>query len=173
MKEHPGKSRPAKNNFLRDALYFLAFVILAQVAGIVGSLFTSGSVDTWYQEISRPPFTPPDWLFAPVWISLYFLMGISAYLVWKKGAEKKEVKTALAIFFIQLGLNSIWSILFFGLHWILIAFIEILFLWIAILFMMVKFYPLSKTAALIQIPYILWVSFAAVLNFSFAALNSF
>ncbi|MFW6123676.1 MAG: TspO/MBR family protein [Acidobacteriota bacterium] len=162
-----------ENSFLKNTLFFLFFVLIAQFAGIVGSFFTSSSIDTWYQEISRPPFTPPDRLFAPVWISLYLLMGISAYLVWRKRAEKKGAKTALVIFFIQLILNSTWSVLFFGMHLILLAFIEILLLWMAILFMIVKFYPISKTAALIQIPYILWVSFAAVLNFSFAALNVF
>jgi len=161
-----------KGSFLRNALYFLVFVIIAQLAGIIGSMFTSGSVDTWYKEISRPPFTPPSWLFAPVWISLYLLMGISAYLVWRKGTEKKEVKIALAIFFAQLVLNSIWSLLFFGLHLIFISFIEILVLWFVILFMIIKFYPISKTASLIQIPYILWVSFASILNFSFAVLNA-
>jgi tryptophan-rich sensory protein len=98
-------------------------------------------------------------------------MGISAYLVWKKGAEKKEVKKALVVFFIQLVLNSIWSLLFFGLQLILIAFIEILLLWIVLLFMIVRFYSVSKTAGLLQIPYLLWVSFAAILNFSFAVLN--
>jgi len=160
-----------KSSFLKNIFYFLFFIIIAQFAGIVGSLFTSSSVDTWYQEISRPPFTPPGWLFAPVWISLYILMGISAYLVWKKGAEKKEVKKALVVFFIQLVLNSIWSLLFFGLQLILIAFIEILLLWIVLLFMIVRFYSVSKTAGLLQIPYLLWVSFAAILNFSFAVLN--
>ncbi|MFO7980082.1 MAG: TspO/MBR family protein [Candidatus Aminicenantes bacterium] len=173
MDAYQNSPETGKNSFLKNALFFLLFVIMAQFAGIVGSFFTTGSVNTWYQDISRPPFTPPGWLFAPVWISLYLLMGISAYLVWKRRAEKKEVKTALMVFFIQLVLNSAWSILFFGLHWILIAFIEILLLWIAILFMILKFYPISRTAALIQIPYILWVSFAAVLNFSFAVLNSF
>lgn len=161
-----------RKSFLKHTLFFIAFIIIAQLAGVVGSVFTANSVNTWYKEISRPPFTPPNWLFAPVWISLYLLMGISAYLVWRKGAKKKEVKIALIIFFIQLILNSIWSILFFGLHLILISFIEILLLWFAILFMIIKFYPVSKIASLIQIPYILWVSFAAVLNFSFALLNA-
>jgi benzodiazapine receptor len=173
MSTYKKNSERGKNSFFRNAILFVSFIIVAQMAGIIGSIFTTNSVDTWYREISRPSFTPPNWLFAPVWITLYLLMGISAYLVWKKGANKKEVKTALILFFIQLVLNSLWSIIFFGLHLTLIAFIEIILLWFVILFMIIKFYSISKTASLIQIPYILWVSFAAVLNFSFAALNAF
>jgi len=169
----PKNNPQIAGSFLKEVLFFMAFIVISQAAGIIGSIFTSNSIRTWYVEISRPPFTPPNWIFAPVWISLYLLMGISGYLVWKKGARKKEVRIALILFFIQLALNSVWSILFFGLHLILAAFIEILLLWIAILFMIFKFWPVSKTAALIQIPYILWVSFAAVLNFSFAVLNVF
>ncbi len=166
-------SLKSQRPFLKKVMVLIGFIILAQLSGILGSFFTAESVNTWYKEITRPPFTPPNWLFAPVWISLYFLMGISAYLVWKKGTEKKEVKIALVIFLIQLALNSMWSVIFFGLHLILIAFLEIILLWIMILFMILKFYPISKTAALLQIPYLLWVSFAAVLNFSFAVLNVF
>ncbi len=173
MSTHQKSPEREKKGFLRNAFFLVSFIIIAQIAGIVGSLFTTNSVNTWYKEISRPSFTPPDWLFAPVWIILYLLMGISAYLIWKKGAHKKEVRTALILFFIQLILNSLWSVIFFGLHLTLIAFIEIVLLWFAILFMIIKFYPISRTASLIQIPYILWVSFAAILNFSFAALNVF
>ncbi len=172
MNTHNNSKRERKS-LLRNALFLVLFIIIAQMAGFIGSLFTADSVDTWYKEISRPSFTPPDWLFAPVWITLYVLMGISAFLIWKKGANKKEVKAALIIFFIQLVLNSLWSIIFFGFHLTLIAFIEIILLWVAILFMVIKFYSISKAASLIQIPYLLWVSFASVLNFSFAALNAF
>jgi len=166
-------SKRERKSLLRNALFLVLFIIIAQMAGFIGSMFTADSVDTWYKEISRPSFTPPDWLFAPVWITLYVLMGISAFLIWKKGANKKEVKAALIIFFIQLVLNSLWSIIFFGFHLTLIAFIEIVLLWVAILFMVIKFYSISKAASLIQIPYLLWVSFAAILNLSFAALNAF
>lgn len=172
MNTHNNSKRERKS-LLRNALFLVLFIIIAQMAGFIGSLFTADSVDTWYKEISRPSFTPPDWLFAPVWITLYVLMGISAFLIWKKGANKKEVKAALIIFFIQLVLNSLWSIIFFGFHLTLIAFIEIILLWVAILFMVIKFYSISKAASLIQIPYLLWVSFASVLNFSFVALNAF
>jgi len=166
-------SKKERKSLLKNALFLVLFIIIAQMAGIIGSVFTADSVTTWYKEISRPSFTPPDWLFAPVWITLYVLMGISAFLIWKKRDKKKEVKTALIIFFIQLVLNSLWSIIFFGFHLTLIAFIEIILLWVAILFMIIKFYPISRAASLIQIPYLLWVSFAAVLNLSFTALNAF
>ncbi len=173
MDVNQNSPRSEKKSCLRNGFFLVLFIIIAQVAGIVGSIFTANSVNTWYKEISRPSFTPPDWLFAPVWITLYLLMGISAYLVWKKGANKKEVKYALTLFFIQLVLNSLWSIIFFGFHLVLIAFLEIILLWFMILFMIIRFYSISKPASFIQIPYLFWVSFAAVLNFSFAVLNAF
>jgi len=142
-----------------------------QLAGIIGSFFTAPSISTWYAVLEKPFFVPPNWLFAPAWILLYFLMGISAYLIWIRGFEKKEVREALMFFTLQLILNTIWSVLFFGLLSPLWGFVEIIFLWLAILFTILKFYPLSRKAAYLLIPYILWVSFAALLNFSILMLN--
>ena len=144
-------------------------ILICQLAGIVGSIFTSPSIQTWYATLQKPVFTPPSWLFAPAWITLYTLMGISLYLVWNK--RDKRVKEAISIFFVQLVLNSIWSILFFGLQSPFLAFIEIIILWIAILFTILKFYRISKNAGLLLIPYIIWVSFALILNFSIWWLN--
>lgn len=146
-------------------------ILLCLSAGLIGSSITAENIPTWYATLNKPIFTPPNWLFAPVWTSLYILMGIAAYLIWRKGFENREVKIALGIFFIQLVLNAIWTPLFFGLHWLLFAFIEIVILWLFILWTIIRFYKISSVAALLLIPYFLWVSFASILNFSFWLLN--
>jgi len=146
-------------------------IIICQLAGVIGSISTSSSVQTWYTELTLPSIAPPGWFIGTVWIILYTLMGISLYLVWNKGLRNKRVKEAVSIFFVQLALNSVWSILFFGLQSPFLAFIEIIILWIMILFTILKFYRISKNASLLLIPYIAWVSFALVLNFSIWWLN--
>jgi len=144
--------------------------ILCLSVGWVGSLFTD-SASGWYQELNKPFFNPPGWIFAPVWTALYIMMGISAFLIWQKGLSERKVKIALVIFIIQLLLNGIWSPLFFGLKAPLAAFVDIAFLWLAILITIFLFYKLSKAAAFLLIPYIFWVTFAAVLNFSIMTMN--
>lgn len=144
-------------------------IFVCQLVGIIGSFFTASSVSSWYPTLVKPAFNPPNWVFSPVWITLFVLMGVSLYLVWEKGF--RENKTAITIFGVQLGLNVLWSILFFGLKSPLLAFIEIIFLWAAILLTILKFYKISKWSAYLLIPYILWVSFAAVLNFAIFYLN--
>jgi tryptophan-rich sensory protein len=145
---------------------FIAIVV-TQLAGFIGSLFAAPNIATWYNSLAKPSFTPPSWLFAPVWTLLYLSMGISLYLVWIKKADK----LAFSLFFIQLFLNILWSVLFFGLQNTLVGLIEIIVLWAAILATILYFYRISKAAALILIPYLAWVSFAAVLNFSIHTLN--
>jgi len=144
---------------------------VCQAAGAVGSIFTQTSVSTWYAALQKPGFTPPNWIFAPVWITLYLLMGISAYLIWNKGLKNKNVKISLVIFIIQLILNTLWSLFFFGLKSPLYAFIDITLLWIAIILVIISFFKLSKTAGILLLPYILWVSFAGILNFFILRLN--
>ena len=146
-------------------------VIVCQLAGFIGSFFTISSVSTWYLTLNKPFFQPPSWLFGPVWITLYFLMGIALYIVWNKGVKSKQSQMAILIFGLQLVLNSLWSILFFGLKSPLFAFIEIIILWTLILFTIRYFYKISKTASYLLIPYILWVSFASILNFAIYYLN--
>jgi tryptophan-rich sensory protein len=119
--------------------------------------------------LNKPSFSPPNYLFAPVWTALYILMGIALYLVWINGYKKH--KKAIIVFGIQLGLNLLWSILFFGMRNPLLAFIEILLLWSFIVYTIILFYKTSKTAAYLLTPYILWVSFASVLNFFIFYLN--
>ena len=156
---------------VRDIVEAVVAVLICQGAGLIGSVATFPSIPTWYATLEKPFFNPPNWLFGPVWIALYTLMGISAFLVWRKGIRDRQVKVALGIFVAQLILNSLWSIVFFGLHSLLGGLIVILPLWVAILLSIVTFYRISKTAGVLLIPYILWVSFATLLNFSLWQLN--
>lgn len=148
-----------------------ASIILCLLAGFIGSFFTASSISSWYSTLAKPFFNPPNYLFGPVWTLLYILMGISLYIIWTKKSNPKQKKFAIYLFAIQLILNTLWSILFFGLQNPLLAFIEIIFLWAAILLTIINFKKISKPAAYLLIPYILWVSFAAILNFSLYYLN--
>ncbi len=137
--------------------------------GLLGSFFTFSAIPEWYQTLNKPFFSPPNWLFGPVWTVLYIFMGISLYLIWdSKGKGKSK---ALKIFWIQLFLNAIWSIIFFGMRNPGLALIDIVALWIAIILTIKSFYKISKPAAYLLIPYLLWVSFAAILNYSIWILN--
>ena len=146
-------------------------VFFCQAAGIVGALFTFPAIPTWYANLHKPSFSPPSWIFAPVWTLLFLLMGISAFLIWNKIEKDKKVKAALYVFVLQLALNTFWSILFFGLRSPLYAFGEIIILWLVILVTILNFYRISKAAAFMLLPYIFWVSFAAILNFAIVILN--
>ncbi|MBI2473981.1 tryptophan-rich sensory protein [Candidatus Uhrbacteria bacterium] len=146
-------------------------IVISELAGIIGSVFTTGSIVGWYAEIAKPAINPPAWVFGPVWTTLFVLMGIAAFLVWRKGLERKDVKIALSIFIGQLVLNTLWSMIFFGLHSPGGALVEIMFLWLAIVATIITFAKVSKPAAWILTPYILWVSFAAYLNYSIWILN--
>jgi len=154
-----------------DAGKLILSIIICQLAGFVGSIFTRASVSTWYVTLNKPSFTPPGWVFGPVWITLYALMGISAFLVWNKGFNDRQIKAALIIFGIQLILNALWSAAFFGLKSPLAGLIVIVILWLAILLTIFRFLNISAAAGLLLLPYIVWVSFAAVLNLSIFLLN--
>jgi len=156
---------------LRNIVKLVISIIACQGAGLIGSLFTTPAIPTWYAGLQKPPFTPPSWLFAPAWITLYLLMGIAAFLVWRMGLDKRKVRTALIIFLAQLVLNALWSVVFFGMQSPLYGVIVIVLLWAAILVTILRFARLSATAAWLLVPYILWVSFAAVLNISIWLLN--
>jgi tryptophan-rich sensory protein len=146
-------------------------ILICQGAGIIGSFFTRRSIPEWYAYIHKPTFTPPNWVFAPVWTSLFTLMGVAAFLVWRKGQETPGVKAALGIFLLQLALNSLWSIVFFGGRSIAGGLAVIALLWAAILWTIKRFAAISKLAAALLIPYIAWVSFAFILNGALAMLN--
>ena len=154
----------------KKILTLFASIIIAQLAGAVGSIFTAPSIQSWYVFLEKPFFAPPNWLFAPAWITLYALMGIAAFLVWQK-RRKVEVKSALYFYFAQLLLNASWSVAFFGLQNPFLGFLVIIALWLLILVTMVKFYKIERIAGLLFIPYILWVTFATMLNFAIWQLN--
>jgi tryptophan-rich sensory protein len=156
---------------ITNILKLVASIILCQLAGFIGSLATVPAIPTWYESLKRPSFNPPNWIFGPVWTGLYTLMGISLFIVWQKRADYPQVKPALGFFFIQLILNALWSVAFFGLRSPLLGLIDIVLLWIAILLTIKSFFKILKTAALLLLPYILWVSFAVLLNFSLWILN--
>lgn len=158
-------------NKAADIIKLIAAIAISQFAGVIGSIFTMSSINTWYRSLEKPPFNPPSWVFAPVWITLYTLMGIAAWLVWRRGLANPSVKVALSLFLIQLMLNVTWTWIFFGNQAIYYAFIEILVLWLAILLTIIWFFKVSRLAGALLIPYIIWVSFAAVLNYSIWQLN--
>jgi translocator protein len=140
-------------------------------AGLIGSIFTRGSIATWYTFLHKPAFSPPNWVYAPVWFLLYILMGISAFLIWRVGMKQFHVREGLVIFLIQLILNTFWSFAFFGLKSTIAGLLVIVPLWTAILLTIINFYRISRTASFLLLPYILWVSFATALNFSIYLLN--
>ncbi len=167
---------------INNTFKLIIAIVVSELAGIIGSVFTTPSITGWYAGIVKPALNPPAWVFGPVWTTLFALMGIAAFLVWKKGLDRRDVnphtkdfgvgvKIALGIFIGQLVLNTLWSIIFFGLHSPGGALIEIVFLWLAILATIIAFAKISKPAAWLLVPYILWVSFAMYLNYSIWALN--
>lgn len=155
----------------KDLLKFLFVLVLCQGAGAAGSLFTIPAIPEWYTFLQKPSFAPPNWIFAPVWTTLFTLMAIAAYLVWLKGLENPLVRQALVVFLIQLVLNTLWSFLFFGMRSPLYGLLEIFVLWAMILVTILRFLRVSRTAGLLLIPYLLWVSFACSLTLGIFLLN--
>ena len=156
------------NSYLK---LFISIFICMAVGGISGYL-TASEIPGWYMFLNKPGFNPPNWIFAPVWTTLYILMGISFWLVWKSGTEEAIKNRAMLFFMVQLILNFFWSIIFFNFHQLGFAMAEIVLLWIFILFSIISFYPISKAASYLLIPYICWVSFASILNFAVWRLNN-
>lgn len=144
-------------------------IFIAQAAGILGSLFTFQAIPTWYAGLNQPPITPPNWLFGPMWLSLYTLIGTSFYIIWEKGLKKN--RTALVLYSIQLVLNALWSFIFFGLQNLTFGLIEIVFLWYFILATIIEFRTIDKSASYLLFPYLAWVTLATILNFAFVWLN--
>lgn len=150
---------------------FLINLLIPLIFAALGGLVTINSVKTWYPGIQKPSFNPPNWLFGPVWSTLFIIMGISAYLIWTKRKQVAHFPRTVAIYFIQLILNLGWSFLFFYNHLIGAALIEIVALLVAILVNAIVFYKIDKTAGLLFIPYFLWVSFATFLTYNIFILN--
>lgn len=145
-------------------------ILLPLAVGAVAGMFTSSAIPGWYATLNQPSFNPPNWVFAPVWTSLYLLMGISFYLIWQLPASKQHNR-AMGVFLFQLALNFAWSFLFFYFKQIGWALVDIILLWLSIATMLYVFYKLKPWAAWINIPYILWVSFATALNTAYFWLN--
>lgn len=156
---------------LNDLSKFVIAVVGSETAGMIGSIFTQPAISDWYSELNKSALTPPSWVFGPVWTVLFFIMGVAAFLIWRKGTTRQENRDALKIFGLQLALNALWSILFFGLRSPLFALIDIFILWGAIAWTIWAFYRISRPAAYLLMPYILWVSFAVYLNLSIVLLN--
>jgi benzodiazapine receptor len=152
----------------RSILGALGALVLTFGAAYIGSRFP---VDEWYAALSKPSWNPPNWLFGPVWSLLYLLMAISVWLVWKKGGFQAAI-VPLGVFLLQLVLNAAWSWLFFGLHEMGIAFIEILALWVGILVCIILFWRIIPISGILLVPYLLWVTFASVLNYTLWQLNT-
>jgi len=149
----------------------VAAIVICEFAGIFGSLFTYSKIPTWYATLAKPEFAPPNWIFGPVWITLFALMGIALYVIWNKGLTDKKNKQAVMFFAAQLVLNALWSLLFFGLESPFYGFVGIAALWIAIVLTIWKFWKIDRNAAFLLLPYIAWVSFAAAVNYAVWILN--
>ena len=156
---------------MKPAVKFIIAVAIPLVVGSVAGIFTSSSVDTWFPTLNKPSFNPPSWIFGPVWTILYILMGIAFYLVWKNSQPGKLRTTAFALYFAQLLPNFLWSIIFFYLHQPGWAFADILILWLLIILTMIAFARISSAAAWLLAPYLAWVSFASVLNYTIWQMN--
>jgi len=179
---------------MKNNIKLIISILICEFAGALGSIFTMPAIKSWYFYLEKPSFSPPNWVFAPVWTVLFLLMGISLYLVWTKNWDSKvpvgrpeqkswnpistklwigswKEENAITIFVLQLVLNILWSIIFFGLKLPSLAFFEILMLWFAILYTIINFYRISKLAGLLLLPYIFWVTFATILNFAVWRLN--
>lgn len=146
-------------------------ILLALAAGAIGSVATMSEIPTWYAALAKPSFSPPNWIFGPVWTTLYILMGTAAWLVWKADAVRTAKRRALLVYALQLALNTLWSFIFFGMHALGFALVEIVLLWLAIAATIYLFYPISRTASYLLAPYIAWVSFASFLNYTLWAMN--
>lgn len=140
-------------------------------AGGIGSMFTAPKITTWYAALTKPSFTPPDAVFMPVWLTLYALMGVSVFLIWRRGLKTEGVKAPFILFWVQLVLNALWSLVFFGQEFILGGFIIILALGVILLITIIKFFRISRVAGGLLIPYIVWIGIASSLNAGVLMLN--
>jgi len=156
---------------IKNPLLLFGSIIISNLAGFIGAFATSSSISGWYLYLNKPSFNPPNWIFGPLWTTLYTLMEISLYLIWSKGYKKKKIKSLVDLFLVHLVFNSLWSIIFFGLKRLDIAFIVIIVLWTMIACLINKFWKVSKIASYLLIPYLAWVSFASILNLSIWLLN--
>jgi len=157
---------------MNNTLKLIISIAIPLAVGGISGFFTTGGVDGWFATVEKPSFNPPNWLFAPVWTTLYIIMGIGFYLIWKQPADTPYRRPAMIIYVLQLVLNFFWSIIFFKLEQPGFAFAEIILLWFFILLMIIYFIKVKPIAGYLQIPYLCWVSFASVLNYTIWQLNT-
>ncbi|HUT39042.1 MAG TPA: TspO/MBR family protein [Methanoregula sp.] len=155
----------------KKILLFVIAMSICLLAGFIGSYYTTPEIPTWYASLQKPDLTPPPWIFAPVWTVLYIFMGLSLYWILESGINIPEAKLGLILFIFQLVLNVGWSFLFFALHTTFFSFLIIVMLWAVLLCTIVQVYRVSIPAAGLLIPYIIWISFAAYLNYAILILN--
>lgn len=155
----------------KNIIKLIVSIVMPLLAGFIGSMYTMPNITSWYAYLVKPDFAPPNWIFGPVWTTLYILMGISLYLVWKNGFGKENVRLAILMFGYQIILNTLWSYLFFGLQNMLFGLIGIIVLWYAILVNMTMFARVSRKAAAFFLPYLVWVTFAGYINYILLTLN--
>ncbi len=156
---------------MKSWMKLLISVIGCELVGVLSALFTISGIKDWYLYLNKPFFAPPNWIFGPAWTTLYFLMGVAIYLIWTQDQKKKKVKMAVQFFLAQLAVNFIWSPIFFGLRAPALGLVTILVMWGLVFMTMKKFYPISKPAFYLLVPYIAWVSFATLLNAAIVVLN--
>jgi translocator protein len=161
--------REPRSTPLNDAILLVASILVCQAAGGLGAIATMPSIPTWYASLEKPPINPPNWLFGPVWTTLYLLMGLALFQVARRGFRRHA--GALRVFALQLALNTAWSVVFFGMHQPGAAFVVILALLASIIWTMARFHRVRPMAAWLLLPYVAWVSFASVLNFFLWQLN--
>jgi tryptophan-rich sensory protein len=159
------------NRRFKGIFKLLISIITCQCAGIIGSIFAANAISGWFSELNHPPFTPPDWLYAPIWITVYLLMAIASFLIWWRGLHIKPVRVAMILFIIQLVLSVVWAFVLFGLQFILFGLIAVVLLWIMLLFTIIQFYKVSIAAGNLLIPCIVWITFALILNGTLYLLN--
>lgn len=156
---------------MKDWQKLVLCVVGCELVGLSGTFFTASAIPEWYSLLNKPVFAPPNWIFGPVWTTLYALMGVSYFLIWRQGWQKKKVKKATVLFLIQLGLNWLWTPLFFGFRQPGLALLEIFLLWLSIIWLIKSTGKLSTIASWLLFPYLGWVTFAMILNAAIWWLN--
>ncbi len=156
---------------MKKILQIIGFVLICQLAGGIGTIFTIPAIPNWYATLNKPSFSPPNWLFGPVWLVLYTMMGIGVWLIWQKREKSKEAKFGVGLFFVHLLVNAAWSPIFFGMKNLFCALIIIVMMWAMIVWLILVWGKIDKRAAYLLVPYLMWVSFATALNFFIWKLN--
>jgi tryptophan-rich sensory protein len=156
---------------LNSVIKLVVSILASFAAAGIGSLFTFKAIPNWYAGLKKPPFTPPNWAFGPIWTILYILMAISVFLVWQKGISTNGVLLAFILFWVQLAFNALWSIIFFGIKSKGGGVMTIIMLWLLILATIITSFRVSEWAGILLIPYIVWVSIASYLNIGVWVLN--